>query len=150
MQQSQQSSTAGRGVNDTRYRAARQNNGDFEEDDEQGALTPGPTGLGTNDPDVDCGRATDTTDENRQDEEFIADGAGHCGGELRGDMSALESWTRTVQQHRTGLVSDGRRPAGSSGKEPAHERGSIRRRLKQIMEMPDEESNVSVLLFGDT
>ena len=89
---------------------------------------------------MSCSRGTGTTDERRQDEESDTDGAGHCSGELRCNPSVLESWTRTVHQHRTGLVGNGRASAGSSGKEPARGRGSIRQQLERIMHMPDEES----------
>ena len=106
MQQSSHQSTAGRGVNDARYCAVHREDEDFEEGDEQGALIPEPTGQGTDDPEVGCDQATDTTDQSRQDEEFDTDRAGHCGGELRRDLSALESWTCVVHQDRTGLVGD--------------------------------------------
>ena len=149
MQQSQQLSTAGRSAKDTRYHAARRNDGDFEQE-EHGALIPGPTGLGTDDPEIDCDRANDTTDESRQDEESGVDGAGHCGGELRRDLSALESWTCTVHQHRTGLVGDGRRTAGSSGIESGRDDDddggdTDQRQLMDIMNLPDRQARLCAL-----
>ena len=137
MQQPQQQSTAGRDVNDARYRVAYPDDRDFEGDGEQGALIPGPTGQGTYDLRGGCG-------EGRQDEEFDADRAGQRGGELRRDLSALESWTCVMHQHRTGLVGDGRRLADSCGPGSGQDSndGSGQLHLIEILHMPDETARM--------
>ena len=139
MQQSQHQSIVESGAAGTQYPAVQRNDDDFEQEEEPGALYTGRTCSGPHDPEIDCDQVVDLTGEDGQDEEFTADGAGHCSGERRRKPSALESWTRTVQ-HRTRLVSKKQPLVGSGGKEPARERGSIRQQLQQIIEMPDEES----------
>jgi len=150
-QQPSQQSTAGRSVKGAQYRAAHQDSGDFEEEDEQGALIPEPTGQGTHDPEFSCDRAAGTTDGGQRDEEFDADRAGHCGDELRRDLSALESWTCVVHQHRTGLVGDGRRTVDSSGIERGRsgdddeDDDADQRQLLDIMNLADREARLSAL-----
>jgi len=136
-------STAGNSSSRTQYRTAPHGDGDieFEEDEgRSGAPYTNPTGLGLHDSETSCSRGNGTTDDRRQDEESDTDGAGHCSGELGCNPSMLESWTRTVHQHRTGLVGNGRASAGSSGKEPARGRGNIPQQLERIMDTPYDES----------
>ena len=101
-----------------------------EDEEESGALYTGRTRSGLHDPEVSCSRGTGTTDERRQDTELNTNGAGHRSGELRCDPSVSEPWTRMVHQYHTDLVGNGRASAGSSGKEPARGRGSIRQQLE--------------------
>jgi len=122
-------STAGNSSSCTQYRTAHQDEDDTDSDEDEGrsgALYTGPLGPGIDDPEMSCSGGTGTTDERHQDEESDANEAGHCGGELRRDPSALESWTCSVHQHRTGLIGNGRASAGSSG------RGSGRTMTKEI------------------
>jgi len=91
--QSQQS-TAGNSSSCTQYRAAPHHDDDFEfEEDEgrSGALYTELPSSGLDVPEMSCSRGTGTVDVCHQDEESNVEGAGHCGGELRSDLSALES-----------------------------------------------------------
>ena len=148
LEASDDQSTAGRGVNDTRYRNAHSSDRDVEDDNIQGALIPEPTGQGSYDPRSGCDRATDPTSEVQQDEEFDVDRAGQRGGKFRRDSSTLESWDCVVHQHHTALNGDGHGIVSSRGVERGRsgdDDGTNQHELVYIMRMPDEEARLRAL-----
>jgi len=100
------------------------NDDDVENEEANGATISGPPGLEIRDPEIGCSRSDAAVVGGHHAAESSADRAGQRVGEhFRRDLSALETWTCAVHQHRTGLDGEAqRRPAGSSGIEDDPER----------------------------
>ena len=91
---------------------------DIEDREMSDAITSGPPGPETCDPEVSCGRSASTAVGAPHGKDSSADAAGQRVGEhCRRGSSTLDTWKCTVHRHRTGLRGEVRRPdaTGSGG-----------------------------------